>query len=101
MSTVIIQVVRQLLLGQALAGLSWGQEDVSNASHLAVFIDFARACMSAASIQVVCQLLLGQALVQGHWHIHPKGICCSKVRRQVAVVQCMLHAHEAIGLPIG
>ncbi len=60
-------------------------------------------CMSAASIQVVCQLLWGQALagVQGHRHIYPQSICRSKLWRQVPVVQCVLHAHEAIGLPRG
>ena len=68
-----------------------------------LYTELVRTCMPAASIQVVCQLLLGQALAGGqrHWHIHPKGVRCSKVRRQVPVVQRVLHAHEAIGLTSG
>ena len=51
------------------------------------------------------QLLLGVPLagVQGHRHVHAQGICSGKVWRQLQlpVLQCVLHAHEAICLGCG
>ena len=102
MSTASIQVVRHLFPRQTLAALEKDRSTHSS-HHQAWLHRITRTCMSAASIQVVCQLLRGQALagVQGHRHIYPKSICRSKLWRQVPVVQRMLHAHEAIGLPRG
>ena len=59
--------------------------------------------MRCMAVHLLRQLLLGRPLagVHGRRHIHTQGICTDKFWRQLPILQCMLHAHEAVRLGCG
>ena len=61
--------------------------------------------MRGTTVHLMRQLLLRMplAVIEGHWRVHAQGIRSGKVRRQLQlpILQCVLHAHEAICLGCG
>ena len=68
-----------------------------------------RACagaltwMRVTAVHLVRQGLLRMPLagVQRHRHVYAQGVCTGKLWRQLPILQCMLHAHKAVGLGCG
>ncbi len=56
--------------------------------------------MRGTNVHLVRQGLLGMPLagVQAHRHVHAQGGCTGKLWRQLPILQCVLHAHEAVRL---